>query len=61
VKRIFGAAEESEMREAFIVLNWNEVAKDKWNAAKKQMLVLCTSQLGLQVTSWMQLLKRFSV
>lgn|GEM_PF-3682724 len=49
------------MREAFIVLNWNEVAKDKWNAAKKQMLVLCTSQLGLQVTSWMQLLKRFSV
>jgi hypothetical protein len=43
------------------VRSWNEVAKDKWNAAKNQMLVLCTSPLGLQVTHWMQLLKRFSV
>lgn len=41
--------------------DWNEVAKDKWNAAKKQMLILSTSPLALQVTNWMQLLKRFGV
>lgn len=41
--------------------NWNTYAKREWNAAKKRMLVLCASPLGLQVTHWMQLLKRFSV
>ena len=43
------------------VRNWNKHAIYKWNAAKNRMLVLCVSPLGLQVTNWMQLLKRFSV
>jgi hypothetical protein len=44
-----------------VVRNWNKHAIRKWNAVKNRMLVLCVSPVGLQVTHWMQLLRRFSV